>query len=93
MFHRVEQGLLVVSPGAFRAFVSERCLFAKANTYGVVQQGLQPLGKHELRPDGRSVHKASIKDSDRTLNGFLFAVQPEWSELYPINPHVMLVCE
>ncbi len=93
MFHRVEQGLLVVSPGAFRAFVSERCLFAKANTYGVVQQGLQPLGKHELRPDGRSVHKASIKDSDRTLNGFLFAVQPEWADLYPINPHVMLVCE
>lgn len=93
MFHRLEQGMLVVSPGAFRCFVTERCQFAQANTYSQVQQGLQPLGKHRLRADGRSVHKALIKESDKSLNGFLFAVQPEWTDLYPINPHVYLECE
>ncbi len=93
MFHRVEQGMFVVSPGAFRAFVTERCQFAQANTYGAVQQGLQPLAKHIQRADGRSVHKAVIKDSDRSLNGFLFPAQPEWADLYAINPHVMLECE
>ncbi|EGU42037.1 hypothetical protein VII00023_01770, partial [Vibrio ichthyoenteri ATCC 700023] len=74
-------------------FVTERCQFAQANTYSQVQQGLQPLGKHRLRADGRSVHKALIKESDKSLNGFLFAVQPEWADLYPINPHVYLECE
>ncbi|RJX68699.1 relaxase [Vibrio sinensis] len=93
LFHRLEQGMFVVSPGAFHHFIAERCLFAQANTYGLVQQGLQPLGKHQLRADGRSVHKALIKESDKSLNGFLFAVQPEWADLYPINPHVYLECE
>ena len=90
MFHRLEQGMLVVSPGAFRCFVTERCQCAQATTYSVVQQGLQPLGKHIQRPDGRSVHKALIKDSERSLNGFMFPVLPEWADLYAVNPHVML---
>ena len=90
MFHRVEQGMLVVSPGAFRTFITERCQYGKPNSYIHIQQGLQPLGQHIVNAQGRNVHKAHIKESDRSLNGFLFEMKPEWSERYAVNPHVML---
>ena len=90
MFHRVEQGMLVVSPGAFRTFISERCQFGNTNSYIHVQQGLQPLGKHIVNAKGRNVHKAHIKDSESSLNGFLFAMKPEWGERYAVNPCVVL---
>ena len=90
LFHRVEQGLFVVSPGAFRTFISERCQYGKPNSYSEVQQGLQPLGRHIVAASGRNVHKARIKDSSQSLNGFLFPLTPEWETRYALNPHVML---
>lgn len=90
LFHRVEQGMLVVSPGAFKQFVQERCQFGKPNSYSEVQQGLQPLALHIVSHNGRNVHKAAIKDSHSSLNGFLFEMKPQWQERYAINPHVTL---
>lgn len=90
MFHRVEQGLFVVSPGAFRTFIDERCQYAKSNSYSEVQQGLQPLGLHIVSASGRNVHKAAIKDSTSTLNGFLFPLLPEWTAQYAVNPYVVM---
>ncbi len=90
LFHRVEQGMLVVSPGAFRQFIQERCSYSKTSSYVEVQQGLQPLGLHTVTAQGRNVHKAQIKDASSTLNGFLFSTLPAWQERYAINPHVFL---
>lgn len=90
LFHRLEQGFLVVSPGAFKQFVQERCQYAKPTSYSEVQQALQPLGKHITSAQGRNVHQAQIKESDSTLNGFLFATTPQWETHYAINPHVYL---
>ncbi|WP_180897019.1 conjugal transfer nickase/helicase domain-containing protein, partial [Vibrio parahaemolyticus] len=90
MFHRVEQGLFVVSPGVFRTFIDERCQYAKSNSYSEVQQGLQPLGLHIVSASGRNVHKAAIKDSTSTLNGFLFPLLPEWTAQYAVNPYVVM---
>lgn len=90
MFHRVEQGMFVVSPSAFRTFINERCQYGHPNSYGEVQQGLQPLGLHIKNGQGRNVHKALISDSTSTLNGFLFPVDDAWAERYAINPHVTL---
>lgn len=90
LFHRLEQGLFVVSPGAFRTFIDERCQYAKANSYSEVQQGLQPLKRHIVTKEARNVHKARIQDSTRTLNGFLFPLTEEWETRYAVNPLVML---
>ncbi|GLO64106.1 helicase [Vibrio sp. MACH09] len=90
MFHRLEEGMLVVSPGAFRTFIEERCRYGKNNAYSLVQQGLQPLELHIKRENGQSVHQAMIKDSEKTLNGFLFPTKPEWENIYSINPYVYL---
>ncbi|HHY0517236.1 TPA: MobH family relaxase [Vibrio parahaemolyticus] len=90
LFHRVEQGLFVVSPGAFRTFIDERCQYAKTNSYSEVQQGLQPLGLHLVSSNGRNVHKALIKDSTSTLNGFLFPLSTEWEMRYAVNPYVVV---
>ncbi|MFA0396969.1 TraI domain-containing protein, partial [Vibrio sp. 10N.222.54.C1] len=90
LFHRLEQGLFVVSPGAFRTFIDERCQYAKANSYSEVQQGLQPLKRHIVTKEARNVHKARIQDSTRTLNGFLFPLTEAWETRYAVNPLVML---
>lgn len=90
MFHRVEQGMFVVSPSAFRTFINDRCQYGHPNSYGEVQQGLQPLGLHIKNAQGRNVHKALISDSTSTLNGFLFPITEAWAECYAINPHVTL---
>jgi len=90
LFHRLEQGFFVVSPGAFKQFVQERCQYGKPTSYSEVQQALQPLGKHITSAQERNVHKALIKGSDSTLNGFLFATTPQWETHYAINPHVYL---
>uniref|UniRef100_UPI0026103AFF conjugal transfer nickase/helicase domain-containing protein n=1 Tax=uncultured Vibrio sp. TaxID=114054 RepID=UPI0026103AFF len=90
LFHRLEQGLFVVSPGAFRTFIDERCQYAKTNSYSEVQQGLQPLNRHILTKDARNVHKVRIQDSNQALNGFLFPLTEEWETRYAVNPFVML---
>ncbi|MFM2666593.1 MobH family relaxase [Vibrio mediterranei] len=90
LFHRLEQGMFVVSPGAFRTFVSERCHYGQANSYSEVQLGVQALSTHLKTEQGRNVHKALIKDSSKTLNGFLFPVEEIWAQRYAINPHVYI---
>ncbi|WP_213882650.1 conjugal transfer nickase/helicase domain-containing protein, partial [Vibrio crassostreae] len=90
LFHRLEQGLFVVSPGAFRTFIDERCQYAKANSYSEVQQGLQPLKRHIVTKEARNVHKARIQDSNQALNGFLFPLTEAWETRYAVNPLVML---
>ncbi|MFM2588202.1 MobH family relaxase [Vibrio sp. TBV020] len=90
LFHRLEQGLFVVSPGAFRLFVDERCQYAQTNSYIMVQKAVQSLGVHLPTAQGRNVHKGLIQDSEATLNGFLFSALPEWQERYAMNPHVSL---
>ncbi|MEZ8088415.1 TraI domain-containing protein, partial [Vibrio sp. 1S139] len=82
LFHRLEQGLFVVSPGAFRTFIDERCQYAKANSYSEVQQGLQPLKRHIVTKEARNVHKARIQDSNQALNGFLFPLTEAWETRY-----------
>ena len=91
MFHRVEQGLFVVSPTAFRTFINERCKYGKQNSYSEVQQGLQFLGRHIVNKSGRNVHKALVnQEATQALNGFVFPITADWSERYAINPHVTL---